>query len=201
MISWVGIPSGLTAFPLAKEYIESRQLLNRVLESRQPVLGPLVEAFGNVRVELQRFSVQEGEETPNLPFMEDFKAPQQLPCSSLIDCSLRSRFPSKFIVLGVRIKTILVAFPYTCFKFANVGPEEVQHRQPCELSRDFCLPSSRPFKVCICWGLRRGSSSPPLPVTILCSCQPASQGTPTLQCVRAIRPRCRLGRDRKHGVS
>ena len=94
------------------------------------------------------------------------------PFSSLTYAELRSRFPSRFIVLGVFVEAGLVAFSGACFEFADEVSKRSSARQPCATSEDFFQPSSRPFEGC-CYGvLRVGASSHPLSVAMLRLSQP-----------------------------
>ena len=51
------------------------QLLRHGLNSQRRVHGPLVEAFGNFRVELRRLGTQKGVELPNPSFADVFNVP------------------------------------------------------------------------------------------------------------------------------
>ena len=52
------------------------QLLHRELNSKWHVVGPLVKAFGDVRVEFRRLGVEESVKPPDPSFADKFNLPQ-----------------------------------------------------------------------------------------------------------------------------
>ena len=95
--------------------------------SQRRVLGPLLEAFGGMRVELRRLGVQEGVEPPNPSFADEFNVPQQT--AVFVFDKLRAAVSLPFQVhrFKMLVEVGVVAFPDACFEFADVGPEEAQH--------------------------------------------------------------------------
>ena len=97
------------------------QLLHRWLESKRRIYRPLVEAFGNVRVELRRLGVQEGLEPPNPSFADESNVPQQNTVLIFNELRAAVSLPLRVYRLDVFIKSGLVAFPDACFEFADVN--------------------------------------------------------------------------------
>ena len=64
---------------------------------------------------------------PHPSFADALTFLRSMPSSSLTYTKLRSRFPSKSVVLRFLVEADLIAFPNACFEFVDKGPEEAQH--------------------------------------------------------------------------
>ena len=114
-------------FRLLKRVDGICQLLHCRMISQRRVLGPLLEAFGDVRVEFRRLGDQEGVEPPNPSFADDFNISQQTAVLVFDELGAVVSLPFQVHRLKAPITACLVAIPDACFKFADVGPEEAQH--------------------------------------------------------------------------
>lgn len=85
---------------------------------------------------------------------------------SWMNCELRYRLPSTFIVVKMVLETSPVISTNACVEDTDVNREEAQLSSATKLSRNSCRPSSR--FLCS----KEGNSSPPLSVATLRSCQP-----------------------------
>ena len=131
-------------------------------------------------------------EPPDPSFADEFNVSQEY---AVLVFNVRRAVVS-LPFLGRRFKAFVeagvIAFPNACFEFVDEGPDE---RKPCEPSKGFCQPSSRPFEGCCCKVLRAG---PSLPLSLLAywvdlSLRTRTRG-PTLCSARAFRVRCQFDR-------
>ena len=99
---------------------------------------------------------------------------KSMPSSSYVRGAVVS-LPFQVYCLKMLLKADLIAFSNPYFEFADGGPEDAQHRQPCEPSDDFGQSSSRPFEGRRCGVLCVGAYSPPISVAMLRSSQPPHQ--------------------------
>ena len=140
-------------------------------------------------------------EPPDPSFADEFNLPQEDTFLVSRFAEIRSRFPSRFIVLKVLVEAGQVAFSSASFEFADEVPKEGQHGSLAHLPKVFPSHLHGLSKVAV-MGLC--ASIPPRILSLLPCCVHLSFHTgphaPTLCSAWAVKAQCQFGRSGKHDV-